>query len=88
MFILKKYLSAFSIKSFVWEAFGRCFVITVLSLLFPVYMHFSLSYGFGRFVMVFATSAVSIALGTFFIGMNREWRGFIVNQVRKKIRHE
>ena len=88
MFILKKYLSAFSIKSFVWEAFGRCFVITVLSLLFPVYMHFSLSYGCGRFVMVFATSAVSIALGTFFIGMNREWRGFIVNQVRKKIRHE
>ncbi len=87
LFIVKKYMMSFSIKSFLGQAFLCGLVITVLSSGLPFYFHYKLPYGMLRFIVVFITSGLSIGLGTFFIGMNKGERELVVRQIKRKFRH-
>lgn len=87
LFILKRYMPAFSIKIFLGRAFFCGLVITVLSLGLPFYFHYKMPCGLLRFVVVFIVSGVSIGLGTFFIGMSKGERELVIHQIKKRFRH-
>lgn len=82
----KKYIPEFSICKFLLKSGLACLAIGMLSCIFPLVIHFSMSDGWNRF---FVSSIVSVVVSTtliLFLGVDKTDRSKIFQFVRSKIK--
>lgn len=68
--ILRRYVE-YSVRDYWLNVYGRCTLVAVVSLLIPLFLHFFLSEGFLRLVIVSGVSVLSTGVTVYYIGVNR-----------------
>lgn len=60
--------------------------VTVLSSIFPLFIHYNMIEGWGRFLLSTLVACISVAFFTYFIGLNSRERSLIVNAIVSKFK--
>lgn len=83
LYILRRYMPTFSIRKYVFQVYGRCWCVLVLSCVLPFIIHQELAYGLIRFILVFCASALSICVFSYYIAIDRVMRKRIVDKIQE-----
>jgi O-antigen/teichoic acid export membrane protein len=78
-------LTGFSVRQFVTQSLLRCFMVGMISVPLPFYITLNMS-GWWSFLACITVFLVMFAMGTFFIGMDRNERGNVVEWISGKIK--
>lgn len=85
-FVLRKYLE-YSIKNYLFQVYGRCILVSVLSFPAPFIIHWFMPYGFIRLCAVTFVSILSLCLFAYYYGFSKEVRdkalAIFKNQISK-----
>ena len=81
--ILKYYFSEFSAKMFLKKVLGICALVSILSIVFPVFVYMNMGCGFYRLLLVSITSFLSVITFTFYLGIGKTEKIIIVYAIKK-----
>ena len=85
VFIVRRYIKFSVIKYFV-SVHVRCLVVTVLSALLPIAVcKYLMDYSFVRIIITSLTSFISVAIFSFYIGMDKKDKNKIINMIKSKV---
>ena len=85
VFIVRKYIKFSVIKYFVSVHF-RCLMVTALSAILPIIVcKYLMDYSFVRIIITSLTSFISVAIFSFYIGMDKNDKNKIINMIKSKI---
>lgn len=77
-----------SIREFVKSVYLNVLIVSVLSLIIPMYLAFSLQVGWLSFITVSVTTVLTTGLVVFFVGLRKEERTFFLSKLRAiKLHH-
>lgn len=83
-FVLKRYLD-YSIKDYLFNVYGKCFLISILSFIVPYIVHLSINESFFRLCMVSLTSIISVGFFAYKLGLDHSTRKKIISFIKEKI---
>ncbi len=86
----RRYVRILSINLFFKDVIFRCFVVTILSAIFPILVSKSLDYGWLRFIMVTLISLVTTISLSYLIGADKYEKKYLegyINKLRIKLIH-
>ena len=86
LFIVKKLIPTFSISDFYKKTIFVCFMIFILSSIFPMFLHLFLEEGWIRLLLVILTFAFVLCITSFFIALNKEMRQKVISIILKKVK--
>lgn len=76
----------FPIKKYITSVYARCVLVAVLSAIVPALIYLQLSESIQRVIIVCVASVISSAITIMIIGMNKNERSFVYNQITKIIK--
>jgi O-antigen/teichoic acid export membrane protein len=82
---LVKDLIKMSVSSYLKEVLSRAFCVVLLALPLPLFIYFYYPSSILRFIVVCLVSGVSTAICVFFIGMYKNERQLIIQNIKRKI---
>lgn len=85
--ILRHYLngSNYSVRSYWVSVYGRCLVISIVSIIFPFVIHLCLSESFLRVCVVSFVSVFSVAVSVYYLGFTVDNRNTVKEFFRTKL---
>lgn len=75
-----------SFRQYISSVVSPITIVTALSAIFPLLIHYNMPYGWSRLTISTLVSCASVAILTFAIGLNNNERTFIINTVWSKIK--
>lgn len=76
----------FPIKEYISSVYARCVLVAILSAIVPAMIYFQLQESIQRLIIICVVSVLSSAVTIMSIGMNRNERSFMYNQITKIIK--
>lgn len=76
----------FPIKKYITSVYARCVLVAILSAIVPGMIYFQLQESIQRLIIVCAVSVLSSAVAIMSIGMNKNERSFVYNQITRIIK--
>jgi len=71
--VLKKYIN-YNIRKYIMNVYGKCLLVTIISLPLPLIVNQAMDDGIIRFIIVCVTSTLSICVTIYYLGINEEYR--------------
>ena len=81
--ILQSLVDKFSTMQYIWKVIFPLCIITLLSLLLPLYAHLNMESSFIRLCVVTVLSVLSTVVFTFYVGLNKTERNVVVSYILK-----
>lgn len=81
----------FPVRRFLWNTVSNVLFVGLLACMLPLWVVTLMPESFWRFVLVAVVSFISVAVIVYFVGCNKEERGFVINKVvliLKRIRNK
>lgn len=87
--IIMKYLVECSVKNYILKVHIRCFFVTIVALVIPLFLYEKVElYAFKKLMLTCILTTVSVLVTSYTIGLDKEMRHNINNLIRQKlIRH-
>lgn len=85
LLFLRKHINL-HIRDFIKHVYINILIVTIISAILPVILHFIMPYGFIRFASVTAISALSSIATIYYIGCNKQEKEYIIAAI-KKVKH-
>lgn len=82
--VMRSLISFFSIKEYLLRFIMPAILVTLLSAILPVYLHYHIDPAIWRLLSVIAAALVSVLLIALFVGMNKKERGLLFDMVGKQ----
>lgn len=84
-----KYLVECSVKNYILKVHIRCFFVTIVALVIPLFLYEKVElYAFKKLMLTCILTTVSVLVTSYTIGLDKEMRHKINNLIRQKlIRH-
>lgn len=86
LYILHFNVNSFSVTKYLKKVVFICLIITIIVVLFPLYLHHVMNEGWARLFAVGASSVCMTIVSTYFLGINKELRHKGRDLIIKKLR--
>lgn len=84
VYLLRSYIGI-SLRYYITNVLGRCILVGLLSCILPLFINRLVEGKFANFISVCIVSVVSALFCSFFLGLNRNEKKFILDKVKKYI---
>lgn len=83
--IMLKKLIKMPIRNFLNNVYRQILLVVVFSSIMPIFVYLQMEDGLLRFLSVGFTSVISVSLASFFLGLSKHERAFMVSKVSQRI---
>ena len=80
-------LMPFPVRAYVVNVFGSALWVCAVASVIPFYVYRAVSENIYTVLLVCALCVLSCMVSIYYIGLDKQERGFVINMVKKKILH-